>query len=98
VRSYSHHGTTGSRSTRAQLAATALGPRRLLLRPQASLHRPQALDLQHTRGCHPVVPATGLSPEADMERRLRALKDLHDQGLISDEAYKAKVEEILSIL
>ena len=44
------------------------------------------------------MPAAGLSPEADMERRLRALKDLHDQGLITDEAYKAKVEEILSIL
>jgi len=43
-------------------------------------------------------PAAGVSPEADMERRLRKLKDLHDQGLITDEVYRAKVEEILSIL
>jgi len=33
-----------------------------------------------------------------MERRLRTLKDLHDQGLITDEAYRAKIEEILSAL
>ena len=46
----------------------------------------------------PAVPAPQLSPEADMERRLRALKDLHDKGLITDDAYRAKVEEILSVL
>jgi hypothetical protein len=43
-------------------------------------------------------PPTSLSPEADMERRLRTLKDLHDKGLITDEVYRAKVEEILSVL
>jgi hypothetical protein len=42
--------------------------------------------------------AAPLSPEADMERRLRTLKDLHDKGLITEEAYRAKVEEILSVL
>jgi hypothetical protein len=92
----------------AQLAATAAAattppprPRRRLLRPQVSLFPPRVLDPQqhhHPLLPHPAVPATGLSSEADMERRLRALKDLHDQGLITDEAYKAKVEEILSIL
>ena len=46
----------------------------------------------------PAVPAPQLTPEADMERRLRALKDLHDKGLITDDAYRAKVEEILSVL
>jgi hypothetical protein len=45
----------------------------------------------------PAAPAAA-SPEADMERRLRTLKDLHDKGLITEEAYRAKVEEILSVL
>jgi hypothetical protein len=36
--------------------------------------------------------------EADLERRLRAVKDLHDKGLITDDIYRAKVEEILSVL
>jgi len=46
----------------------------------------------------PPATPSALSPEADMERRLRTLKDLHDQGLITDEAYRAKIEEILSAL
>jgi hypothetical protein len=45
----------------------------------------------------PATPAAS-SPEADMERRLRTLKDLHEKGLITEEAYRAKVEEILSVL
>lgn len=42
--------------------------------------------------------ATEPAAEADLERRLRALKDLHDKGLITDDIYRAKVEEILSVL
>ena len=41
---------------------------------------------------------TAVDPEADMERRLRTLKDLRDKGLITEEAYRAKIEEILSVL
>jgi len=46
----------------------------------------------------PPAPAAASSPEADMERRLRTLKDLREKGLITEEAYRAKVEEILSVL
>jgi hypothetical protein len=34
----------------------------------------------------------------DMEQRLRALKELKDKGLISEEAYRAKMQELLSEL
>jgi hypothetical protein len=44
------------------------------------------------------APVPAPSPEADMERRLRTLKDLHEKGLITEEAYRAKIEEILSVL
>jgi hypothetical protein len=82
----------------AQLAATAAAaapapPAAASAAPPVAGTRPAA-----PAAATPPMPAAGLSPEADMERRLRALKDLHDQGLITDEAYKAKVEEILSIL
>ncbi len=43
------------------------------------------------------APATG-KPPADLERRLRTLKDLKDKGLISEEVYNAKVQELLSEL
>ena len=51
----------------------------------------------------PSAPAAQAAPaavdaEADMERRLRTLKDLRDKGLITEEAYRAKIEEILSVL
>lgn len=39
--------------------------------------------------------ATG-NASADLERRLRVLKDLKDKGLISEEVYNAKVQELLS--
>jgi hypothetical protein len=35
---------------------------------------------------------------AEMEQRLRTLKELRDKGLISEEAYRAKVQEVLSEL
>ena len=43
------------------------------------------------------VPRTGTS-SADLEQRLRKLKDLRDKGLISEEAYRAKMQELLSEL
>jgi hypothetical protein len=49
-------------------------------------------------GAVPPAPAPATSAEADMERRLRTLKDLHEKGLITEEAYRAKIEEILSVL
>lgn len=38
------------------------------------------------------------TPNANVEQRLRKLKELKDQGLITDEAYRAKMQEILSEL
>lgn len=38
------------------------------------------------------------TPNANVEQRLRKLKELKDQGLINDEAYRAKMQEILSEL
>jgi hypothetical protein len=43
------------------------------------------------------APRSG-TPDADVERRLRQLKDLKDKGLISEEAYRARMQEILSEL
>jgi hypothetical protein len=40
---------------------------------------------------------TGTS-DADLEQRLRKLKELRDKGLISEEAYRAKMQELLSEL
>jgi hypothetical protein len=37
-------------------------------------------------------------PTPDMEQRLRTLKELRDKGLISEEAYRAKMQEVLSEL
>jgi hypothetical protein len=38
------------------------------------------------------------SKSAELEKRLQALKDLKDKGLISEEAYNSKVKELLSEL
>jgi hypothetical protein len=53
----------------------------------------------------PSIPAAtgarapaGTNADADLDRRLRTLKDLRDKGLISEEAYDAKVQELLSEL
>jgi hypothetical protein len=43
------------------------------------------------------APRTG-TPNADLEQRLRKLKELRDKGLISEEAYRAKMQELLSEL
>jgi hypothetical protein len=43
------------------------------------------------------APRTGTST-ADLEQRLRKLKELKDKGLISEEAYHAKMQELLSEL
>lgn len=47
-------------------------------------------------GATAIEPAA--SPSADIESRLRALKRLRDKGLISEDAYQAKVKEILEDL
>jgi hypothetical protein len=48
----------------------------------------------------PAMPAAPAASDksADIERRLRALKDLKDKGLITEEAYQAKMKELLSEL
>ncbi|MGH8223390.1 MAG: SHOCT domain-containing protein [Woeseiaceae bacterium] len=43
------------------------------------------------------APKTGTS-NADLEQRLQKLKELKDKGLISEEAYRAKMQELLSEL
>jgi hypothetical protein len=43
------------------------------------------------------APKTRTS-EADLEQRLQKLKELKDKGLISEEAYRAKMQELLSEL
>ena len=35
---------------------------------------------------------------ADLEQRLKTLKELRDKNLISEEAYRAKMQELLSEL
>ena len=35
---------------------------------------------------------------ADIEQRLKTLKELRDKNLISEEAYRAKMQELLSEL
>jgi len=49
------------------------------------------------------VPSSAGAPAAtdkttDLEHRLRALKDMKDKGLITEEAYQAKMKELLSEL
>lgn len=44
----------------------------------------------------PAPGAAAGSAAADLERRLQILKDLKDKGLISEEVYNAKVQELLS--
>jgi hypothetical protein len=44
------------------------------------------------------TPAASQKTSADLEKRLQSLKDLRDKGLISQEAYDAKVRELLSEL
>jgi hypothetical protein len=49
----------------------------------------------------PAAAAAGAAAgksSADVEQRLRTLKDLKDKGLISEEAYNARMQEILSEL
>ncbi len=43
------------------------------------------------------APKTGTST-ADLEQRLQTLKELREKGLISEEAYRAKMQELLSEL
>jgi hypothetical protein len=43
------------------------------------------------------APRTGTS-NADLEQRLRQLKELKDKGLITEEAYRARMQELLSEL
>ena len=43
------------------------------------------------------APRTGTS-NGDLEQRLRKLKELRDKGLITEEAYRARMQEILSEL
>ena len=43
------------------------------------------------------APKTGTA-NADLEQRLQKLKELKDKGLISEEAYRAKMQELLSEL
>jgi hypothetical protein len=43
------------------------------------------------------APKAGMS-NADLEQRLRKLKELKDKGLISEEAYRTRMQEILSEL
>ena len=43
------------------------------------------------------APHTGVS-NADLEQRLQKLKELRDKGLISEEAYRTRMQEILSEL
>jgi len=76
----------------ASVAAPATSP------PSATPHQPApVVPVAPAVQDAPAAPAAS-SPEADMERRLRTLKDLHEKGLITEEAYRAKVEEILSVL
>jgi len=42
--------------------------------------------------------ATGAKSSADIEQRLKTLKELRDKNLISEEAYRAKMQELLSEL
>jgi hypothetical protein len=42
--------------------------------------------------------ATAAKSSADIEQRLQTLKELRDKNLISEEAYRAKVQELLSEL
>jgi hypothetical protein len=44
----------------------------------------------------PAKPAAPAEPEQDLERRLQVLKDLREKGLITEEAYEQKVQELLS--
>jgi len=46
----------------------------------------------------PAATATATKSGADIEQRLQALKELRDKNLISEEAYRAKMQELLSEL
>jgi hypothetical protein len=49
-------------------------------------------------GANEAPSAPARKSSSDVEQRLRTLKDLKDQGLISEEAYRAKMQEVLSEL
>lgn len=44
------------------------------------------------------APAAAKRPDVDLEQRLKTLKDLRDKNLISEEAYRVKMEQLLSEL
>ena len=47
----------------------------------------------------PAAASTSAGPSnADVEQRLRKLKELKDKGLITEEAYRTRMQEILSEL
>lgn len=59
----------------------------------------QSLPAQTGRASAPADPgAATAAARGDMEQRLRSLKRLREQGLISEEAYRRKVDEILEEL
>ena len=75
-------------------------PRRGKRHPR--LWRPRRVPACVRHGCARAAaaesaPRTG-TPNADLEQRLRKLKELKDKGLISEEAYRAKMQELLSEL
>ena len=59
--------------------------------------QPRAQHLRRHLLAAPAAPAAD-SKTAELERRLRALKEMKDKGLISEEAYNAKMKELLSEL
>ena len=62
----------------------------------AAVQRRQQQQLQPA-GAGGSDPAATKS-SADIEQRLQALKELRDKNLISEEAYRAKMQELLSEL
>lgn len=59
---------------------------------------PAARDSGDAAGATTTVAAPQAPPDAAIERRLQTLKRLRDKGLISEEAYRTKVDEILAEL
>ena len=80
--------TTGSRLT-PQLSHRA---QRLCRRRR----RQRRLQQQQQRGSGEGPAAT--KSGVDLEQRLKTLKELRDKNLISEEAYRAKMQELLSEL
>jgi hypothetical protein len=72
--------------------ATAAAPVATAAAPVATAAAPVATATASGQG--PVAAKSG----ADLEQRLKTLKDLRDKNLISEEAYRAKMQELLSEL